>query len=208
MKEHCYCFLDVFRDFFSNIYSVSFVAYKGFFLLDSILIFVGQHHFCWTASSFLLDSILTFVGQHPHLCWTTSSFLLNNFVIFVVQHSHFYWTASLLLLNNIPIFVEQHRHFCWTTSSFLSATNMFVYSANNTSITSWMFKGRLFIYKFNKGGPRIEPWGTPCTALLSQEVYVCCVKFLLSSLVISTNCEKLYKWDLHHNFVSSDTISV
>jgi len=82
---------------------------------------------------------------------------------------------------------------------------MFVFSANNTNITSWMFK---FIYKFNKGGPKIEPWGTPCTVLLSQDVYVCCVKFLLSSLVISTNREKLDKCDLHQNFVSSDAVSI
>jgi len=54
-----------------------------------------------------------------------------------------------------------------------------------------MFNDRPFVY--NKNVPKIEPCGTPYTILMSEHVYLYCVKFLSPSWVISANCERLDK---------------
>jgi hypothetical protein len=79
---------------------------------------------------------------------------------------------------------------------------MFVSSAVNTNFTPRMFKDRLFVYSKNKGGPKIEPWVTPLTVLLSENVYFCCVKYLRSRWVIPTNYEQVDKYHLNHKFMS------
>ena len=148
----------------------------------------------------MLNNILIFVEQHCHFCWTTSSFLVDSIFIFVEQHPHFYWRASLFLLNNILIFSGQHLHF-FEQHHFCQQKLCLSLLQITVILPLGCLKGRLFIYKWNKQGPRIEPWGTPYTVLLSQDVYLCCVKFLLPSWVISTNCEQLDKCDLNHNFM-------
>ena len=56
-----------------------------------------------------------------------------------------------------------------------------------------MFNDRPFVYNKNKNVPKIEPFGTPYSILMREDVYLFCVKFLRPSWVTSSNCEKLAK---------------
>ena len=55
---------------------------------------------------------------------------------------------------------------------FLSDTNMFVSSANNTVFDPVTFRGRAFMYNENGIGPRIEPCGTPSSISLVVKTYI------------------------------------
>jgi hypothetical protein len=66
---------------------------------------------------------------------------------------------------------------------------MLVLSANKTNLPLGCLMEDIYIYIIKKRGPQIEPYGTPHTVFLSEDVYLCCVKFMPSIWVISTNCE-------------------
>jgi hypothetical protein len=65
-----------------------------------------------------------------------------------------------------------------------------------------MFNERPFVYNKNKNVPKIEPFGTPYIILMSEDVYLYCVKFLRPSWVTSSNCERVDKLDLNNKFIS------
>jgi len=126
------------------------------------------------------------------------SLLLN--VMWALQGYLFWWEwsdiAHVLSIFTIRSFLQNLNSncciinfiLCWSASSSLSTTSILLSSAYKTKLTHWKTCGKLLIYKRNRRGTKIKPWGTLCKFTLNEDEYLFNMTFLPLVCVNETYC--------------------